>query len=181
MENIALIWARSVFALSKLAEHTGMSEVQLIRELSSRDSALVGKLGTDLFGLAYLTWSYKTEYEKNQQLRMADALDWAYRIGNLFGRLELPPNGANFDPVECGRIGSEVRHRPMRELRAWAVARYQNRQWPSANAAAAELEDSVVNHGREIGAVLSKSNARRTIAEWFRKAPASRYTDTSSR
>lgn len=170
MEEIALIWARSVFALSKLAEHTGMSEVQLIRELNSRNSALAGKLGTDLFGLAHLTWSYKAQYEKSQQLRIADALDWAYRIGNLFGRLELPPNGANFDPVLNGKKGIEKRYAPMRQLRSWAVEKYQSGKWSSANAAAVALEEQVISYGRTINATLSKTNARRTIAEWFRKS-----------
>lgn len=123
-----------------------------------------------MFSLASLTWSYLDEYEKKKSMNVDDAFDWAYRVGNLFGRLELHPNQPAFNPVECGLKGSEVRHKSMRELRAWAVRRYQERQWPTANAAATELEQVIVEHGRSIGATLSKSNARRTIAEWFRKS-----------
>jgi len=170
MGSIKLLWARSVFALDKLAGRIGVSNEQMVHDLRTLDLDLVRKLGPDVFSLAYLTWSYKDKYEKQRQMQMDDALDWAYRTGNLFGRLELPPNQTAFDPVECGRKGRETRHKPMRDLRAWAVEKYLEKKWPSANAAATDLETDVIEHGRKIGAILAKSNARRTIAEWFRKS-----------
>lgn len=69
-----------------------------------------------------------------------------------------------------GKKGTEKRHAPMRELRAWAVDQYRAKKWPSANNAAHELRDLIIEHGRTINAILKKENAQRTIAEWFRKS-----------
>lgn len=71
---------------------------------------------------------------------------------------------------ENGRIGAEKRHAPMTELRSWAIEKYRADNWPSANAAAHALKDAVIAHGNTINAHLSKENAQRTIAEWFRKS-----------
>jgi len=72
--------------------------------------------------------------------------------------------------VKNGKKGIEKRYAPMRQLQAWAVEKYQTGKWPSANAAAVALEEQIITHGRTINATLSKTNARRTIAEWFRKS-----------
>lgn len=72
--------------------------------------------------------------------------------------------------VQNGKKGIEKRYAPMRQLQSWAVEKYQAGKWPSANAAAVALEEQIVQHGRTINATLSKTNARRTIAEWFRKS-----------
>lgn len=72
--------------------------------------------------------------------------------------------------VKNGKKGIEKRYAPMRQLQAWAVERYRTGKWPSANAAAVALEEQIIAHGRTINATLSKTNARRTIAEWFRKS-----------
>lgn len=72
--------------------------------------------------------------------------------------------------VRNGKKGIEKRYAPMRQLQAWAVEKYQSGKWPSANAAAVSLEEQIIAHGRTINATLSKTNARRTIAEWFRKS-----------
>lgn len=72
--------------------------------------------------------------------------------------------------VQNGKKGIEKRYAPMRQLQTWAVEKYQSGKWPSANAAAVALEEQVIAHGRTINATLSKTNARRTIAEWFRKS-----------
>lgn len=72
--------------------------------------------------------------------------------------------------VKNGKKGIEKRYAPMRQLQAWAVEKYQTGKWPSANAAAVALEEQIIAHGRTINATLSKTNARRTIAEWFRKS-----------
>lgn len=71
---------------------------------------------------------------------------------------------------EIGKKGAANRHAPVRELRAWAVKKYKEKVWRSANAAAHALKESVMAHGRDIGAVLSEENAQRTIADWFRKS-----------
>lgn len=66
--------------------------------------------------------------------------------------------------------GVAARHAKTRELKAFAVARYREKRWASANDAANKLKDEVTAEGKRIGAVLSDSNAQRTIAEWFRAA-----------
>jgi hypothetical protein len=69
-----------------------------------------------------------------------------------------------------GKAGAMARLEPMRKLREWALERYKQEQWRSANAAAVALKDEVIAHGRTIGAHLTDGNAQRTIAEWFRKS-----------
>lgn len=69
-----------------------------------------------------------------------------------------------------GKAGAAKRHAPMAELRSWAIEKYRAGKWPSANQAANDLQECVIEHGRTIGANLSKANAQRTIAEWFRKS-----------
>lgn len=69
-----------------------------------------------------------------------------------------------------GKAGAEKRHAPNTALREWTIERYRAGDWKSANQAAHALKDSVIAHGRTIGAVLSEENAQRTIAEWIRKS-----------
>ncbi len=73
---------------------------------------------------------------------------------------------------KLGRDGAQKRHAPMTALRSWAIEQYQYRaaEWQSANQAAHALKECVIEHGRTINAHLSKENAQRTIAEWFRKS-----------
>ncbi|MGQ5488793.1 hypothetical protein ACUH78_08070 [Thauera sp. ZXT1-4] len=71
---------------------------------------------------------------------------------------------------ELGAIGAAKRHTPMKKLREWTVEQYRAGEWPSANKAAHDLKESVMAHGRTIGANLSPENAQRTIAEWMRKS-----------
>lgn len=69
-----------------------------------------------------------------------------------------------------GKAGAEKRHAPNAALREWAIERYREGVWKSANQAAHALKEAVIEHGRTIGAVLSEENAQRTIAEWIRKS-----------
>lgn len=71
-----------------------------------------------------------------------------------------------------GTKGADTRHAPMRELRDWALSKYQAGSWPSANKAAHDLKNQVMAHGRTIGAILTEQNAQRTIAEWIRNTPS---------
>ncbi|CAG9183504.1 hypothetical protein CURE108131_07595 [Cupriavidus respiraculi] len=71
---------------------------------------------------------------------------------------------------KLGEEGARKRHEPMTQLKRWAVELYKAGTWPSANRAAHDLKERVIEHGRTIGAVLSDQNAQRTIAEWFRKS-----------
>lgn len=99
-------------------------------------------------------------------------------VGVLSG---VVPDGNN-DQYQCmsclikqysstiGKAGAEKRHAPNAELREWTINRYRGGVWRSANQAAHALKDSVMEHGRKIGAVLSEENAQRTIAEWIRKS-----------
>ena len=69
--------------------------------------------------------------------------------------------------ASIGRVGADVRHAPMRELRRWTVERYTQGRYPSALAASHELRDEVLDHGRKIGASLTRYNAQRTIYGWL--------------
>lgn len=69
-----------------------------------------------------------------------------------------------------GKVGAVKRHAANAALREWSIAQYQAGTWKSANQAAHALKDSVIEHGRKVGAYLSEENAQRTIAEWLRKS-----------
>lgn len=68
-----------------------------------------------------------------------------------------------------GAQGAKIKHKPMYQLRDWALERYRSRGWKSASDAAYTLVEEVIAHGRTINATLLPSNAQRTIAEWFRR------------
>lgn len=70
----------------------------------------------------------------------------------------------------AGKNGASKRHQPMDELKRYAVGLYKQKKWNSANEAAFELQQQIINHGKTINANLKPSNAQRTIAEWFRKS-----------
>jgi hypothetical protein len=77
---------------------------------------------------------------------------------------------AQLDFSTLGKAGAAKRHASMAALREWGTAQYRSKTWQSANQAAHELKESIVKHGRSIGAHLTEQNAQRTIAEWFRKS-----------
>lgn len=77
------------------------------------------------------------------------------------------------DFSKLGKKGATKRHGPMKNLEAWAVKKYREKEWPSANKAAHDLKDQVMEYGRTIDAHLTEENAQRTIADWFRKASKS--------
>ncbi|MFT5962404.1 MAG: hypothetical protein ACI8WM_002748 [Burkholderiaceae bacterium] len=68
-----------------------------------------------------------------------------------------------------GAKGADKRHAPMRELEKWAVEQRKIGDARTANKAAHEMKDAVIQYGKTIGATLSDENAQRTIAEWLRK------------
>ncbi|WP_332848688.1 hypothetical protein [Massilia sp. S19_KUP03_FR1] len=70
---------------------------------------------------------------------------------------------------KIGKAGAAKKLAPLRELESWTRAKYAAGAWPSANRAAHELKDAVIDHGRKLGAVLTEQNAQRTIAGWLRK------------
>jgi hypothetical protein len=74
------------------------------------------------------------------------------------------------DFSNLGKKGAEKRHAANRELMKWAQELYKTKDWKSANEAAHELKDLILEHGRTINADISKQNAQRTFAEWFRKS-----------
>lgn len=71
-----------------------------------------------------------------------------------------------------GTSGAISRHASMTQLKDWAVDLYRAGNWVSANKAAHELKDKVMEHGRTINVKtpLTEENAQRTIADWFRKS-----------
>jgi hypothetical protein len=66
-----------------------------------------------------------------------------------------------------GKKGAANRHKPMQELKMWAIERYKVGRWPSANAASFALKAEVMAHGKKIAATLTEQNAQRTIYGWF--------------
>jgi hypothetical protein len=73
------------------------------------------------------------------------------------------------DASKLGRISIQKRHAPMAKLRSWAIEKYKEKTWKSANQAAHALKDEILKYGESIGARLSESNAQVTIAQWIRK------------
>ncbi|MEC5217930.1 hypothetical protein RCH09_002894 [Actimicrobium sp. GrIS 1.19] len=68
-----------------------------------------------------------------------------------------------------GMKGADKRHAPMRELEKWTVEQREIGDVRTANKAAHEMKNAVIQYGKTIGATLSDENAQRTIAEWLRK------------
>ena len=81
----------------------------------------------------------------------------------------LAKQSQNCELAIRGRLGGLKRYAPMRELETWTLSEYQRGNWKSANQAAHALKDAVVAQGRTLGAILTESNAQRTIAEWINK------------
>ena len=71
-----------------------------------------------------------------------------------------------------GKIGADIKLGPLRDLKKWSIAKYHEKEWRSANSAAYELMSEILEHGKTLGVVLAKSNAQRTIANWFRNSGA---------
>ena len=103
-------------------------------------------------------------------LNAYQALCYANRLTQ---KIELTPDEqesiAKFDFSALGAAGAAKRHSPMRALREYALSLYEPCEWKSANQAAHELMNKIMDHGRSLNASLIPSNAQRTIAEWFRK------------
>lgn len=70
----------------------------------------------------------------------------------------------------AGKAGAELRHENMKKLRDWAVGKYKEREWKSANSAAYTLLPEILEKSKTLGANIAPSNAQRTAAEWFRKS-----------
>lgn len=174
-EELRLLEARTFMVLDAYAESLGISISKLFVDFSEnkgRGAELADSDARVLYSHAFIAWSFYTESKSNGVTRMtlADVIDWARFCGYLSGALKISGPDSRFDPVLNGKKGIEKRYAPMRQLKTWAVEKYQSGKWSSANAAAVALEEQVIAHGRTINATLSKTNARRTIAEWFRKS-----------
>ena len=68
---------------------------------------------------------------------------------------------------KIGKKGAVNRHKPMQELKAWAIEKYKGNKWASANAASYALKAEVMAYGKTIAATLTEQNAQRTIYSWF--------------
>lgn len=70
-----------------------------------------------------------------------------------------------------GGKGAEKRHSSMNTLCNWVIDKYkidvQEKKWKSGNAAAHDLLNHAIEHGKTIGASLTKTNGQRTIAKWI--------------
>lgn len=73
--------------------------------------------------------------------------------------------------VKNGRKGAENRHKPLKLLRIWVIEEYKKllpeKKWTVASAAAFDLIDSAIDHGRTINANITRTNGPRKIAEWI--------------
>lgn len=129
------------------------------------------------FDLDELSDSQKAEVERLRDWRSEVLLD-AYKSLVFAKKLrqgQLLDSGKQsgkrlVDFSALGAAGAKKRHAPQAELRKWAVEHYRNGKWPSANAAAFDLAEQVIDQSRKIGAHISPANVQRTIAEWFRKS-----------
>ena len=74
----------------------------------------------------------------------------------------------SFDFSKMGKDGAKKRHAPMALLKKWTIEQYKAGNWPTFSGAALDLKDSVIDHGRTINAILSPTNAQRTIYDWIR-------------
>lgn len=99
------------------------------------------------------------------------ALSYAERM-IMGGKLsdEEKKKSKEYDFSAIGAAGAAKRHAPTNTLKAWALDLYRAGKWLSANQAAYELKDRIIEHGRTIGVNFQSKNAQRTIAEWFRKS-----------
>ena len=103
-------------------------------------------------------------------LNAYQALYYAERLNNQIKLTsEESENIRKVDFSALGRKGAVKRHKPMRLLEEYALSLYEHLEGKSANAAAYELRDKILDHSRTINANLKPSNAQRTIADWFRK------------
>ncbi|NMF98328.1 hypothetical protein GPA27_13135 [Aromatoleum toluolicum] len=117
-------------------------------------------------------------HRRKQFEKAADYAEWFYslmddlRSGLVVYESDNYTRGLviKVEATRRGQTGGEKRHAAMRELEQWAVAKFRARTWSSPNAAAHELRDEVVAHGKTIGANLSPFNAQRTIYDWLRNA-----------
>jgi hypothetical protein len=111
------------------------------------------------------------EYRASCMLLAYQSLSYCQRI--LSGTQLTPDEKAraeNFNFSAMGKAGALKRHRPMAELRSWAIERYREGEWQSENKLEHALREPIIKHGRTINAYLTEENAQRTIAEWFRKS-----------
>ncbi|MCL2644387.1 MAG: hypothetical protein FWD51_02900 [Betaproteobacteria bacterium] len=69
-----------------------------------------------------------------------------------------------------GKKGAEKSHKPMKNLQAFTIEKYNSYEgtWKSANHAARTLKNEVIGYGKTIKVYLSEENAQRTMAEWIR-------------
>ena len=111
------------------------------------------------------------EHRASNMLNAYQSLSYCQRIlkgVSLTNEEKAASRCVNF--ASLGRAGAQKRHAPMLALRSWAIARRAEGKINSANRDAHRLKDAITAHGISIGAFLSKDNAQRTIAEWFRKS-----------
>lgn len=130
-------------------------------------------IGLDVQGMnkSGFNISHVIEHQAESMLLAYQAIVYIKRIIN---NDPLSTEEANklqtVDFSKLGQKGALMRHAPMSALRKWAIIRYKQEVWDSANKAAHALKDEIIIYGKTINAILSNENAQRTIAEWFRKA-----------
>jgi len=169
---------KSFAALSSYAKHIGATADELYKALADEErfSELASSFGLEinsddwLLLHAHMVFIFANASRNKESLQIEEVIEWAAAYGFLCGKLAIKFSATIFDPVSNGKKGLQARHENIRKLKAWSIEKYQAGKWNSANEAACSLVDDIIEHGRTIGAYLKKSNAQRTIAEWFRRS-----------
>lgn len=138
------------------------AQVVLERAAKKFDRSIPGRApDTELAVLHLFGLFFHAEDASRDPMLVCDCF---HTLGFITAKLNRPR-----ELSKLGKSGARIRYEPMRKLEAWALAEYRNGNWKAASKAAHAMKDAVIAHGRTIGAVLSESNAQRTIAEWINK------------
>lgn len=127
-----------------------------------------------LIGILNIACAYAIQAVKEKDINRAwtFVVDAKYFLGSV--KMANKNKELIADFAVLGRAGAQARHSPMRELKEWTITQYKAGKWPlvnaSANKAAHDLKDNVIEQGKIFGANLSPQNAQRTIAEWIRQS-----------
>lgn len=151
----------------------------LVEDLGNMEEASDEEKVPPLFVVMLITCAYgvqamKAELDGSHDIAWAFVADASYWLGGLMvaeKAQETPNDNLGHLFSELGK-GGVARHEPNMRLKEFLYSIYEEGKYVSANKAAHELKDQVLEHGRKIGAVLTIENAQRTIAEWIRCRPS---------
>lgn len=152
--------------------HDALSELSQPREMLEGTGLQETPEVSDILEALAIHWYCLacTEMDSSKSMSRIYEIADALELANGYSMWKSAEELANEARRNAGRAGALQRHLPMQNLREWALEKYKEGSWKSANAASFELMSKVLEHGKKIGAHLSPANAQRTIAEWIRKS-----------